>query len=147
MLLGCHGRYRCSQVYSLSCSFSGGRDWCRRCCHPVDACQKCKHRQLRRWAGGCGSWADRSWCACCSLADGDLVLPMRFMARSLSGRLLCQTVGGGLLLAASAAANLHLHKSMQAGTPPNAGFMKKMLMLSRGALVLVLGGTAITTTM
>ena len=56
-------------------------------------------------------------------------------------------LGAGLLLAASAAANLHLHKSMQAGSPPNAGFMKKMLMLSRGALVLVLGGIAITTTM
>ena len=55
--------------------------------------------------------------------------------------------GAGLLLGTSAAANLHLHQSIQAGIPPKAGFMKMMLSLGRGGLVLVLGGIAVTTTM
>lgn len=56
-------------------------------------------------------------------------------------------VGAGVLLGASAAANFHLHKAMQAGGPPNPGFMKMMLSFSRFGLVLVLGGIAVTTTL
>ncbi|MGC6484580.1 MAG: hypothetical protein ACON4P_02825 [Candidatus Puniceispirillales bacterium] len=56
-------------------------------------------------------------------------------------------VGAGVLLGASAAANLHLHRAIQAGSPPDARFMKSMMTVSRGGLVLVLGGIAVTTTL
>lgn len=66
---------------------------------------------------------------------------------SLGTAFTVKLLGAGVLLGASAAGNLHLHRAIKAKSPPDPRFMKTMMMLSRAALVLVLGGIAVTTTM
>jgi hypothetical protein len=54
--------------------------------------------------------------------------------------------GASILLVAIALVNLTLSRAGQTGQPPSAWVMKYAPMASRGALVLVLAGIAITTT-
>ena len=54
-------------------------------------------------------------------------------------------LGASLLLLVLAGLNIHLNRSVKAGTSPNPAFMKAVPMISRGALVLVLIGVAILT--
>ena len=56
-------------------------------------------------------------------------------------------LGATVLLATSALSNYHLYRASQAKQPPNGHYMKRLMMIGRGGLVLVLGGIAITTTL
>ena len=54
--------------------------------------------------------------------------------------------GATILLGSISFLNVHLASTSKAGAPPNPSVMKIIPMISRGALVLVLLGIAITTT-
>ena len=56
-------------------------------------------------------------------------------------------LGATALLVSSALANYHLYRASQAKQPPNGAYMKRLMMIGRGGLVLVLGGIAVTTTL
>ena len=55
-------------------------------------------------------------------------------------------VGATILLGSISFLNVHLTSTSKVGAPPNPSVMKIIPMISRGALVLVLLGIAITTT-
>ena len=55
-------------------------------------------------------------------------------------------LGATILLGSISFLNVHLTSTSKAGAPPNPSVMKVIPMISRGALVLVLLGIAITTT-
>ena len=55
-------------------------------------------------------------------------------------------LGATILLGSISFLNVHLTSTSKAGAPPNPSVMKIIPMISRGALVLVLLGIAITTT-
>ena len=55
-------------------------------------------------------------------------------------------VGASILLLVIGGMNWHLFRAARAGVPPDAQLMKWVPSVSRGALVLVLAGIAITTT-
>lgn len=56
-------------------------------------------------------------------------------------------LGATVLLATSALSNYHLYRASQAKQPPNGLYMKRLMMIGRGGLVLVLGGIAVITTL
>ena len=54
-------------------------------------------------------------------------------------------LGATILLCVGVGLNIHLSKRSRADMPPDARFMKLLTMVTRGSLVIVLAGIAITT--
>ena len=68
---------------------------------------------------------------------------MLYGGLGINGAFHVKLLGAAVVLGISIIGNLHVHRSMKAKQPPNAGLMKRLVQLGRGGIVLAICGAAI----
>ena len=68
---------------------------------------------------------------------------MLYGGLGINGAFHVKLLGAAVVLGISIVGNLHVHRSIKAKQPPNAGLMKRLVQLGRGGIVLAICGAAI----
>ena len=68
---------------------------------------------------------------------------MLYGGLGINGAFHVKLLGAAVVLGISIIGNLHVHRSIKAKQPPNAGLMKRLVQLGRGGIVLAICGAAI----